>query len=149
IVGAAVGGMHAPIAAKVGAGLGLGALYWGSSVALYHFGGPIMGLIAPTLSMATAFSAIGALSGSEGRQQREFIKGVFSHHVAPKVVEQLLSDPAKVASLEGERREMTFLFTDVADFTTMSEGVESKELGRVLNAYLEVMTEIVQKHGGM
>jgi adenylate cyclase len=44
---------------------------------------------------------------------------------------------------------MTFLFTDIANFTTMSESVEAKELGRVLNAYLEAMTEIVQKHGGM
>jgi class 3 adenylate cyclase len=31
----------------------------------------------------------------------------------------------------------------------MSENVESKALARVLNAYLEGMTEIVQKHGGM
>jgi class 3 adenylate cyclase len=90
-----------------------------------------------------------AVSGSEARAQREFIKGVFSHHVAPEVVEQIINDPAKMTSLEGERRTMTFLFTDVADFTTMSEHVESKELARVVNAYLEGMTEIVQKHGGM
>jgi class 3 adenylate cyclase len=31
----------------------------------------------------------------------------------------------------------------------MSENIESKELARVLNAYLEGMTDIVQKHGGM
>jgi class 3 adenylate cyclase len=54
-----------------------------------------------------------------------------------------------MTSLEGERWTMTFLFTDVADFTTMSENVESTELARVLNAYLEGMTDIVQKHGGM
>ena len=148
-LGAMFGMVNLPIATRVGAALGLGILFWAGSIALYHFGGPIMGLVAPTLAMGTSFSTMEALSGSEARAQREFIKGVFSHHVAPKVVDQLLSDPAKVSSLEGERREMTFLFTDVADFTTMSEGVESKELARVLNAYLEGMTEIVQKHGGM
>jgi class 3 adenylate cyclase len=90
-----------------------------------------------------------ALSGSEARAQREFIKGVFSHHVAPEVVDQIMNDPARMTSLEGERRTMTFLFTDVADFTTMSETVESRELARVMNEYLEGMTVLVQKHGGM
>jgi class 3 adenylate cyclase len=64
-------------------------------------------------------------------------------------VGQILNDPVRMTSLEGERRTMTFLFTDIANFTTMSEGLEAKELGRVLNEYLEGMTEIVQKHGGM
>jgi class 3 adenylate cyclase len=31
----------------------------------------------------------------------------------------------------------------------MSENIESKEVARVVNAYLEGMTDIVQKHGGM
>jgi adenylate cyclase len=64
-------------------------------------------------------------------------------------VDQILSDPDKMTSLEGERREMTFLFTDIANFTTTSENMESRELARVLNAYLEGMAEIVQKHKGM
>jgi class 3 adenylate cyclase len=90
-----------------------------------------------------------ALSGSQARAQREFIKGVFSQHVAPEVVKQIISDPARMTSLEGERRMMTFLFTDVADFTTMSETIDSRELARVINLYLEGMTVLVQKHGGM
>jgi class 3 adenylate cyclase len=90
-----------------------------------------------------------AASGTEARAQRKFIESVFSQHVAPEVVEQIINNPGRMSSLEGERREMTFLFTDVADFTTLSESVETKELARVLNEYLEVMTDIVQKHGGM
>jgi class 3 adenylate cyclase len=52
-------------------------------------------------------------------------------------------------SFDGERRTMTYLFTDVKDFSTMSEGLDSKELPIILNAYLEGMTEIVLKHDGM
>lgn len=148
-LGATLGTVGLPLAARVGAGLALAVLFWSGGAALFHFGGPMVGLISPTLSLAMSFFAMEALSGSEARAQREFIKGVFSHHVAPKVVEQLLNNPERVTSLEGERRTMTFLFTDVADFTSMSETVESRELGRILNLYLEGMTEIVQKHGGM
>jgi adenylate cyclase len=148
-LGAALGAVALPLVARVGAGLMLVLFFWSGGAALFHFGGPMVGLISPTLSLAMSFFAMEALSGSEARAQREFIRGVFSHHVAPKVVDQLLNDPERVTSLEGERRTMTFLFTDVADFTSMSENVESKELGRILNLYLEGMTEIVQKHGGM
>jgi adenylate cyclase len=52
-------------------------------------------------------------------------------------------------SLEGERREMTFLFSDIADFTTMSEQIEAVQLAHVLNNYLDGMTSLVMKHGGM
>src|SRR5262249_34593319 len=76
---------------------------------------------ARALSLAMAFFAMEAISGSEARAQRKFIEGVFSRHVAPEVVGQILNDPTRMTSLEGERRVMTFLFTDVADFTTLSE----------------------------
>lgn len=148
-LGAALGLASWPIVVRVGASLFLVLIFWAGGAVLFHEGGPLVGLVTPSLSLAMSFFAMEAVSGSEARAQREFIKGVFSQHVAPKVVEQIINDPAKMTSLEGERRNMTFLFTDVADFTTMSEHVESKELARVLNAYLEVMTEIVQKHGGM
>jgi adenylate cyclase len=148
-LGAILGMASWPIAARVGAGLVLVLMFWAGGAALFHQGGPLVGLVTPSLSLAMSFFAMEAVSGSEARAQREFIKGVFSHHVAPEVVEQIINDPAKMTSLEGERRTMTFLFTDVADFTTMSENVESRELARVLNAYLEGMTDIVQKHGGM
>jgi adenylate cyclase len=49
-------------------------------------------------------------------------------------------------SLEGERRVMTYLFTDIADFTALSEALETHELARTLGAYLDGVTEIVLKH---
>ena len=40
------------------------------------------------------------------------VKSAFSHYLAPAVIEQLLADPKRL-SLGGEKREMTFLFTDM------------------------------------
>ncbi|MEO8301008.1 MAG: adenylate/guanylate cyclase domain-containing protein [Rhizomicrobium sp.] len=149
LLGALLGLASLPVYLRAGAGLVLVVLFWAGSAALFHAGGPLAGPVAPALAFAMAFFVMEAASGSEARAQRKFIEGVFSHHVAREVVAQILSDPAKMTSLEGERRTMTFLFTDVANFTTMSEHVEAKELGRVMNTYFEAMTEIVQKHGGM
>jgi len=108
----------------------------------------MIGLIAPTLSSAAAFAAMESLSGRDARKQREFIHGAFSRYISPKLVEQLVKSPERM-KLEGERRVMTFLFTDVKDFTTMSEKLESHDLARVLNAYLEGITAIVLRHDGM
>lgn len=148
LLGALLGMINLPLLPRVGAALVSVVLLWGVGALLFHHHGAMIGLIAPTLSLAASFWAMEALSGREARRQREFIQGAFSRYVSPKLVERLIRDPSKM-SLEGERRVMTYLFTDVQDFTTMSEKVESKELARVLNAYLDGMTETVQKHDGM
>jgi len=148
-IGAFLGRTPSHIAPRFAGGLLLVGGFWLGDVLLFQAGGPLGGPLAPALSLAMAFFAMEAISGSEARAQRKFIEGVFSQHVAPEVVGQILNDPARMTSLEGERRVMTLLFTDVADFTTLSEKIEAKELGSVLNEYLEVMTELVQKHGGM
>lgn len=149
LLGALLGRASYPILLRLLAALVLILAFWAGGAMLFHTGGPLVAPVAPSLAFALAFFVMEAFSGSQARAQRKFIEGVFSRHVAPEVVEQILHDPARMTSLEGERRTMTFLFTDVADFTTLSEKVEIRELACVLNDYLEVMTEIVQKHGGM
>ncbi len=108
----------------------------------------MIGLIAPSLAAAGSFALMESLTGSDARRQREFIHGAFSRYISPKLVEQLVHNPERM-KLEGERRVMTFLFTDVKDFTAMSEKLDSRELARVLNAYLEGITAIVLKFDGM
>jgi class 3 adenylate cyclase len=124
------------------------AAYLVVSVYCFHYGHLLVGLLAPSLAMIASFSAMDSLTGRDARKQRQFIQGAFSRYVSPKVVEALIEDPSRM-SLEGERREMTFLFTDIADFTTMSEKIDSKDLARVLNAYFEGVTAVVLRHDGM
>ncbi|MBA2589477.1 MAG: adenylate/guanylate cyclase domain-containing protein [Alphaproteobacteria bacterium] len=117
-------------------------------VALYHYLNVMLGLMAPTLAMVVSFFIMETLSGREARQQKAFIQGAFSRYVSPAIVNRMVADPDSM-NLEGERREMTFLFSDIADFTTMSEQIDASQLARVLNNYLDGMTNLVMKHGGM
>lgn len=133
---------------RAGAGFAAIFILWVAGFLIFQNSGPMIGLIAPSLAAIMAFSGMDSLSGSEARRQREFIHGAFSRYVSPKLVEQLVRDPERM-SLEGERRVMTYLFTDVKDFTTMSETLDSKDLSRVLNAYLDGMTGVILKHDGM
>jgi adenylate cyclase len=121
------------------------ALWWVGAGAAFHYFGIMLALVTPTFALGASMWGSEAIMGHEARQQKERIQGMFSRYLSPKVVNQLVQDPNRL-SLEGERREMTFLFTDVAGFTTMSEAVGGSKLARVLNAYLDGMVRVVQEH---
>jgi adenylate cyclase len=132
-----------------GGAVGLAAaLFWIGGIAFFHFGGVVIGLLSPPLAMAAGFAALDSLGGRAARQQRKFIQDAMTRYVAPDLVAQMVEDPTRL-SLQGERRLMTYLFSDIQDFTTMSEKMESKDLTLLLNAYLDGMTDTVLRHGGM
>ncbi|HTS90892.1 MAG TPA: adenylate/guanylate cyclase domain-containing protein [Stellaceae bacterium] len=122
--------------------------WWAGGAAIFHFEGVMVALVTPSLALGLTLWGSDAITGYEARKQKEYIQKTFSRYVSPKVVTQLAQDPDRL-KLGGERREMTFLFTDVAGFTTMSEAVGASELAQILNTYLEGMVEIVQRHDGL
>jgi class 3 adenylate cyclase/CHASE2 domain-containing sensor protein len=147
-VGAALGLLGHSLWLRGGAVIGLIVALWAIGVfVLYERMGVLIGLIAPSIALAGSFAAVDSVTGLDARRQREFIHNTFSLYVSPSFVQQLVDDPSKL-TLGGERREMTFLFTDIANFTTMSEGLDSRDVGRLLNEYLDGMTSTVQKYDG-
>ena len=146
-IGAALGASRLELHTRIGVGVAASALLWTTGGMLFHFAGVMIGLVKPTLSLAAAMWGSEAVMGREQRKQKEFIQGAFGRYVSPKVVDQLLKDPKKL-SLVGDRREMTFLFTDVAGFTTLSEAIPGQDLARVLNAYLDGVCQVILKYDG-
>ena len=148
VLGGILGVLHIHILTRVVIGLAGLALFVVGGVELFQHTGTMIGLLTPSLAFAACFSVMDSLAGRDARLQRQFIQGAFSRYVSPKVVEELIRDPAKMA-LKGERREMSYLFTDIENFTTLSEGLDSQELALFLNAYFDGATQIVLRHGGM
>src|SRR5262249_26174807 len=70
-----------------------------------------------------------------------------SRYFSPNLAQRLGSDTA-AAELEGQRREIATLFTDIANFTALVETLEPSVLGSLLNEYLTGMTDIVFDHDG-
>ncbi|MEO5333150.1 MAG: adenylate/guanylate cyclase domain-containing protein [Magnetococcus sp. YQC-5] len=124
-----------------------GMLYWWLGFKLFNLGGPLIPLLAPTMAFLLALGFGDLYLGREEREQRKFIKNAFSRYLAPAVVDQLLNN-RDALRLGGERREMTFLFTDVAGFTTLSEGMDATELTHLLNRYLDGLCQVILRHEG-
>ncbi len=113
----------------------------------YQYGLPLIPLVAPSIALALSLWMMDMLIGKAERKQRQFVQGAFSRYVSPAVVEQLVDNP-EALSITGKRQEASFVFTDIAGFTTLSEQLPSEQLSDVLNAYLDGACQIVQKYEG-
>jgi len=102
---------------------------------------------APLFAVLAGFITASLLNyGVEGRQRR-FIKSAFRFYLSPDVIDRVLENPG-LLKLGGERREITAFFSDVAGFTSISEGLSPEALVGLLNAYLSEMTDIILGLGG-
>lgn len=80
-------------------------------------------------------------------KQKEMIKGKFASKVSPAVMNDILSSGGDV--LAGMEKEITVFFSDVRNFTNISEALgDPKTLIRFMNTYMDPMTEIIIKSGG-
>jgi adenylate cyclase len=70
-----------------------------------------------------------------------------SRYFSPNLAQRLASDSGAV-DLQGQRRDIATLFTDIANFTALAETLEPNVLGPLLNDYLTGMTDIVFAHDG-
>jgi adenylate cyclase len=75
------------------------------------------------------------------------ITGLFGQYVPSEVVDEMSKHPEQV-SMEGESREMTILFSDVRGFTTISEGLEPKDLSLLMNEFLTPLSRVIYSHRG-
>jgi adenylate cyclase len=97
---------------------------------------------------------IGILTGSitlfiyQGAEaQRRQIRHAFARYLAPAVVEEIVANPNSL-KLGGEERELTLMFCDVRNFTTISQDLSAVELTHFINELLSPLSEIILKYRG-
>jgi len=101
----------------------------------------------PAFSIIVIFILCSVLRHIRVESEQRWIRSAFSSYVSPNLVDELVNNP-KILTLGGERRDLTFLFTDLAGFTTLVEQSKPGALIPLLNEYLNEMIAIGFKHGG-
>ncbi|MFP3868481.1 MAG: CHASE2 domain-containing protein [Desulfobacteraceae bacterium] len=115
---------------------------------LLFVSGVWMDAVPPLVAVVFGFGVSAAYSYStEGRQKRA-IRRMFAHYMSEALIQDLIKNPAKLR-LGGERREITIFFSDLAGFTSISEGLSPEALVSLLNEYLTKMTDIILASGGI
>jgi len=124
-------------------GGGLIALMW---IQCVHF------TLFPLASVFTSFSVLffSIVIGLEVAiaKDQAFIRNTFAKYVSEKVVNELLQHP-ELLHLGGTERVISVLFSDIAEFTNLSEQLSPQALVGLLNEYLTEMTTIVIEQGGI
>jgi len=81
-------------------------------------------------------------------KQQAYIRDAFTRYVPVKVVEELIAHPERL-TLGGEERVITVLFSDLQNFTAISEQLSPRQMVQLLNEYLSEMTAIIISEGGI
>ena len=107
-----------------------------------------MPMVSPLLALTVSYIASGAVRYTTTGRELRRTRGTLDRYVAPQLVDYVLEHINDV-NLAGEKRELTIFFSDVRNFTTLTEGTPPMELIALLNEYLAAMTEIIFKYEGI
>jgi len=83
---------------------------------------------------------------AEGLEEKERVRNLLGRLVSNDVAEELLKNDIE---LGGEEKEVTVLFCDIRDFTSLSESMPPSELLNLLNRYFTRLTAIIESHHGV
>ena len=86
------------------------------------------------------------LLGDETIRQLAVIRHVFGKYVPESVVDSIISGNG---NLEPTQSMATILYTDIADFTRISEPMHPEHVAEMLNAYFEAVIAVITRHGGI
>jgi len=145
--GAGLATLRWPWAFKLAAEGGAVGGYFALNSALFMKLDILLPVVVPVSGLFFAFFFCSVVLEYVARQQRQFIRDAFSHYISPGIVDHLLDNPEQL-NLGGEVREVTYLFTDLANFTALTEKTEPAVLVAVLNDYLDGMCTILFRHEG-
>ncbi len=89
--------------------------------------------------------SIGQLLVIEDITSEKRMKSTLTQYVSKEVAEQILNDEV---SLQGKRQKATVLFSDIRNFTTLSEQSQPEEVVELLNEYFDIMIDVIFKYEG-
>ena len=82
----------------------------------------------------------------EARQQLSVIQQVFGRYVPEVVASEIVSAQGKLAPIQTTA---TILYTDIADFTRISEALQPDQIANMLNEYFEAVIPSITQFGGV
>lgn len=88
-----------------------------------------------------------ALRAATARLKEQKTRTMFQKYVPNDVIEQFFANPEKM--LVGENRVVSILFSDIRDFTTISEMMQPDVLVETLNRYFTLMVDTIMSHHGI
>jgi adenylate cyclase len=110
--------------------------------------GSWLSFMIPASTLVANYAAITSFRMIFEEREKRKIRKTFSQYLSPGVIALIEKDPQKYIRPGGETKELTVMFSDIRDFTTLSEGLTADELVHLLNEYLGEMTDTLFRNLG-
>jgi adenylate cyclase len=101
----------------------------------------------PAVALGCMTAAITSYIYQRVEAQRGQIRHAFSQYLSPAVIEDIIAHP-DMLKLGGEVRELTLMFCDVRNFTSISQDLSAADLTQFINELLSPLTEIILEQRG-
>lgn len=107
---------------------------------------------APVLALVTTSGTVVAYRAYQAQRQQQMIMTLLGQNTSPEIAKALWNSRdrlIKSGKLPGQRLTATMLFTDIRDFSSISEQMPPESLLDWLNEYLSAITQEVKAHHGI
>src|ERR1039457_6717431 len=136
-----------PLIATITALGALAAFSWFVYLGFVHWG-RWYSFVIPAGTLVASYASITSFRVFHEEREKRKIRKTFSQYLSPGVIALIEKDPQKYIRPGGEVRDLTVMFSDIRDFTTLSEGLTPDDLVLLLNEYLGEMTEVIFQNLG-
>lgn len=100
------------------------------------------------LGWTVAFTAVTAAARASTAVQRQFAEGALGKYLPREMAQEIIEHPERLA-LHGEKKDIFVLFSDLEGFTKMSHALQPEMVAKLLNRYLDMLSQVVLDHGGV
>jgi adenylate cyclase len=126
-----------PLAASLWAIAGIGLIALADYVAFARFQCWFPWLIVAVIQIPLALVWSIAFNSVQLYVEKKLVEQSLSLYLSPKLVKKFANNP-KLLKPGAEKQLLTILFSDIASFTNISEGMDSDDLARSMNDYFQI-----------
>ncbi|MBB4267443.1 CHASE2 domain-containing protein [Roseospira visakhapatnamensis] len=138
--------LHAPLWLALGL-VAAGLAILGAAALVGLVGGTWLPLGLPMGALAMAALGAYAVRYLLEERQHKRMREAFGRYVAPQLVQKIAEDESSL-DRGGEVRDLSVWIADIANYSSLSEFADPKEVGRLLNRVLGAVAERVEAQGG-
>lgn len=106
-----------------------------------------LNLVYPLLAWLLTYLSLNLYLSFLVENRYDHVRSAFKHFLQPDLVDQLTQSP-ELLQFGGEQKELSILFTDIRNFTNLSEQLTPQQLAQFMKCYMDPMTEQVLSHNG-
>ncbi|MBF0303689.1 MAG: adenylate/guanylate cyclase domain-containing protein [Desulfamplus sp.] len=101
----------------------------------------------PLITLLFNFTILNLVKYGLSEKDKKFYRSAFGRYVSKSVVNQIIESPEKF-NLDGEEKEITVLFSDIRNFSAISEMLSPSQVSRLLHDYFTPVTKMIINHQG-